>query len=92
MSDTGEPLLADFGLSLIVEDLSCLPISTAILGAGSTRWMAPELMEGSDPASKETDIWALGMTVLEVIRIFTSSYHIIDFIPDADNYDATTIF
>lgn len=31
---------------------------------GSTRWMAPELLDMDDPQlhSKQSDVWALGMT------------------------------
>ena len=32
---------------------------------GSTRWMAPELLDMDDPQlhSKESDVWAFGMTL-----------------------------
>lgn len=38
---------------------------------GTLRYMAPELMvEGRCAASKKSDIWALGMTILEVGHFF----------------------
>ena len=62
--------VADFGLAVVVEE------STSRELRGTTRWMAPELM---DPArfgftgaslkqlpSKSTDVYAIGMMILEV--------------------------
>ena len=63
--------LADFGLSTFVADLT--NPTTTILGHGSIRWKSPEL---HDPGrfdfqdrrpTKESDCYALGMVVLEVI-------------------------
>ena len=63
-------LVADFGLAIVVEE------STSRELKGTPRWMAPELM---DPGkfgftgvylkqlpSKSTDIYAIGMMILEV--------------------------
>ena len=62
--------LADFGLAVVVEE------STSRELKGTTRWMAPELMDPDtfgftgeslkQLPSKGTDIYAIGMTVLEV--------------------------
>ena len=59
-------LLADFGLAVIVEDLTQMPISSALEGSGNPRWMAPELLVGQEIVSKSSDIWSLGMFFLEV--------------------------
>jgi len=64
--------LADFGLTAIIEDASIDgPISY-----GMVRWMAPEILDPDKYGytkqssrrlpSKSTDIYALGMTILEV--------------------------
>ena len=66
ISNSGEPLLADFGLAVIVEDLTQMPISSALEGSGNPRWMAPELLVGQEIVSKSSDIWSLGMFFLEV--------------------------
>lgn len=66
ISSTGEALLNDFGLAVIIEDLSKMPISSTLDGAGNPRWMAPELLVGSDIISKKSDVWAFGMVILEV--------------------------
>lgn len=62
--------LADFGLAVVVEE------STSRELKGTTRWMAPELMDPEmfgfageslkQLPSKSTDIYAIGMTILEV--------------------------
>ena len=67
IDDGGNALLADFGLSRILESTGLTTKSIA----GSCRWMAFELMYADDPEAEEvftteTDVWALGMTILEV--------------------------
>ena len=62
--------VADFGLAVVVEET----ISNEL--KGTTRWMAPELMDPErygfigesqkQLPSKSTDMYAIGMTVLEV--------------------------
>ena len=66
ISTTGEPLLCDFGLAVIVEELTQLPISTAMEGQGNPRWMAPELLVGEAIVSTASDVYAFGMLILEV--------------------------
>ncbi|KLO08492.1 hypothetical protein SCHPADRAFT_944406 [Schizopora paradoxa] len=71
ISDEGEPLLADFGISRI---LSSATITTSSNVKGSPRWMAIELLalpsddfDGKYNHTKETDIWAFGMVVYELL-------------------------
>lgn len=66
MSKRGEPMLCDFGLALIVEDLTMMSISTVLQGSGNCRWMAIELLFHDALPTKESDMWAFGMVVLEV--------------------------
>ncbi|CAE6489522.1 unnamed protein product [Rhizoctonia solani] len=66
ISDDGDALLADFGSA----DLSNRTISfTQFLDqcGWTTRWGAPELLKEIIPRSKEADVYALGMTILEAI-------------------------
>ncbi|KAH7909352.1 kinase-like domain-containing protein [Hygrophoropsis aurantiaca] len=73
INDKGEACLTDFGLSRIV-DLS--GFTTKNLSAGTTRWMAYELLvvykkEDLQPSelprpTPASDVWAFGMTALEV--------------------------
>ena len=57
-----EPLLTDFGLSRrFIASLSS-SISSKV---GTLRWSAPELInETVEHANEQTDVWALGMTIL----------------------------
>ena len=65
--------LADFGLLTIVSDSIHPTTTTSFEGAGSVRWMSPELLDpeqlGSKNArpTKDSDCYALGMVILEVL-------------------------
>ncbi|KAH7338671.1 kinase-like domain-containing protein [Rhizoctonia solani] len=66
VSSDGIAKLADFGLSTMSE--ASLGFSeTSNPRIGTTRWAAPELVLGDAPKSKESDVYALGMTMLEII-------------------------
>ena len=66
--------IADFGLLIIVSD-STHPTATSSSSksAGTTRWMSPELLDPdkfgfkSGRPTKESDCYALGMVILEVL-------------------------
>ena len=71
INDSGEASLADFGTSRILRTSGYTTKNVS----GTRRWSAVELLKEeldgdveilSTRISKETDIWALGMTVLEV--------------------------
>ena len=66
ISNDGEAFLTDFGLAVIVEDLTKLPISSALAESGNPRWMAPELLRDGKLVSPMSDVYALGMVLLEV--------------------------
>ena len=68
--------LADFGLATIVDESTSGTATAVGIKQGMIRWMAPELLypdmfgftgrfEKQLP-SKDTDIYAIGMTILEV--------------------------
>ena len=69
----GNARLADFGLLTIVSDSTHPATTTSSEGAGTIRWMSPELFDperfGSKDArpTKESDRYALGMVILEVL-------------------------
>ncbi|KZT36413.1 kinase-like protein [Sistotremastrum suecicum HHB10207 ss-3] len=77
MTDDGVPVLADFGLATLVEnDPSLGPTHEMITSTttaslrGTPRWMAPELlMSESQKSNNETDVWAFGCFVLELITL-----------------------
>ena len=76
MSESGEPLLADFGISRCMTTTSTANSSTGV--KGSARWMAIELLT---PVADETievgrhtrqsDVWAYGMVVYARLKPFT---------------------
>lgn len=58
--------LTDFGLLSITETTAFATAATSQIEKGSTRWMAPELFESGAKRSRSADVYAFGMTVLEV--------------------------
>lgn len=67
VSERGIPMLCDFGLANVVEDLAKMSVSSVLQGLGNCRWMAPELLINDGHPSKESDIWAAGMVFLELL-------------------------
>ncbi|KAG8986570.1 hypothetical protein FRB93_005232 [Tulasnella sp. JGI-2019a] len=59
------PVLCDFGMTKVLDGVYNAT-STAMQGAGSFRWMSPEMLMNA-PKSRESDIYAFGMTIVEVI-------------------------
>ncbi|QRV97549.1 kinase domain protein [Ceratobasidium sp. AG-Ba] len=64
-SEDGRIKLTDFGLA-IVESQTWI-LSQTDPGGGTLRWMAPELITEEGRRSKEADIYAMGMTMLEIL-------------------------
>ncbi|KAG9080109.1 hypothetical protein FRC06_007075, partial [Ceratobasidium sp. 370] len=62
VSETGRLKLADFGLTIMKQ--SYLEFSKTDPGGGTQRWMAPELLSEDGVRCKETDMYALAMTML----------------------------
>lgn len=70
VTDDGNAQLADFGLSTI-GGLSATTNGSLSNSAGHPRWLAPELMfpdyfNGTGRSTCESDVYAFGMTALEV--------------------------
>jgi len=73
IDEGGHARLADFGLLTIVSDATNFMTSSSLAICGTTRWMSPELLhpdqfgpEDSRP-TKESDCYALGMVIYEVL-------------------------
>ncbi|QRV97349.1 kinase domain protein [Ceratobasidium sp. AG-Ba] len=73
VSELGVPKIGDFGNSIFSGGYLDFT-GTSNIGGGTSRWMAPELLFHSDhdggtecDRSKEADIYALGMTILEIM-------------------------
>ena len=70
IDENGRAYLADFGLLTIVPDQSTT--ASTFVGGGSIQWMSPELInpEGFNMdghPTKESDCYALGMVIYEVL-------------------------
>ncbi|CUA69956.1 Tyrosine-protein kinase JAK1 [Rhizoctonia solani] len=66
VSDRGAPVLADFGNSLHL-DQSMRFTQTTSNKPWTMRWSAPELIKESGEHSRAADVYALGMTIYEVM-------------------------
>ncbi|KAG6331709.1 hypothetical protein ID866_7382 [Astraeus odoratus] len=64
ISDQGEALLTDFGLSFLTN--SSFTISISPQRGGTLHWCAPETFDDDFNPSAKADIWAFGMTALEL--------------------------
>ncbi|KAF7370027.1 TKL/TKL-ccin protein kinase [Mycena sanguinolenta] len=62
----GRPLISDFGLSRIVEDITGMPYTQTRGVDDSYRWYSPEVMIGQGIMSLSSDVYSYGMTVLEL--------------------------
>ena len=73
IDNDGHARLADFGLLTIVSDSTNTTTSSTTNSGGTTRWMSPELFYPEkfglkdNRRTKESDCYALGMVVLEVL-------------------------
>ncbi|KIK21985.1 hypothetical protein PISMIDRAFT_680736 [Pisolithus microcarpus 441] len=63
VSSDRRALLTDFGLSTL--NISTFSMTVVREGGGTPRWMAPEFLDDGH-ASMASDVWAFGMTVLEL--------------------------
>ncbi|KAL4072066.1 kinase-like domain-containing protein [Scleroderma citrinum] len=63
VSQDGRALLTDFGFTRVVN--SSLKMTVDKICGGALNWMAPEIISGGE-VSAEGDVWAFGMTVLEL--------------------------
>ena len=69
----GRACIADFGLLMIIPDRASFMSTISCLEGGTIRWMSPELLDPGSFGSKdgrptkESDCYALGMVVYEVL-------------------------
>ncbi|KAL4072956.1 kinase-like domain-containing protein [Scleroderma yunnanense] len=64
ISNDGHALITDFGLSALLE--SSLSIAISEPHGGTYKYMAPEIWEDPAKISAAGDVWAFGMTALEL--------------------------
>jgi len=76
ISKEGVPRVADFGLSRILTHSASM-ITKRTNPGGNARWMSVELLQGKTTEStQESDVWAFGMTVLELMTLRAPFSHI----------------
>lgn len=66
INDCGSAVIIDFGLSRSMAEAVSALISSR-RGAGNVRWMAPELVDGSDPKSPEADVYSFACLAFHVL-------------------------
>jgi len=67
VDDSGHARIADFGHATVVKDEDSMESDLDELGY-SPRWTAPEILSGQGTYSKEADIFAFAMVMIEVHR------------------------
>jgi serine/threonine protein kinase len=86
INNNGHACLADFGLVTIVSDPAFSTTSAPSTGAGTIRWMSPELLDPErfgfkhSRPTKESDCYALGMVIYEVLSGQAPFYAYRDFL------------
>lgn len=63
---SGEALLTDFGLALLLEDAEGDRLTTQGRVVGNLRYLSPEQLRGADPTSA-ADIWGFGVLAWEAL-------------------------
>lgn len=66
ISDDEKPLLADFSLTKVLENVGGVEVTNSKALNSYYRWMAPEVV-WSNTFTKESDMFAFGMTMLEIM-------------------------
>ena len=68
VSDNHEALVADFGLSSLVDDIRTRSRTTGghVKIDGTPFWVAPEVLDGIMKISTKSDIYSMGLTFWEV--------------------------
>jgi serine/threonine protein kinase len=65
VTDTGEPMLSDFGIAKILESTDEAHLTQTGVGVGTPDYMAPEQWLGK--VSPQTDIYSLGVVFFEMV-------------------------
>ena len=66
ITETGEPMLTDFGIAKILSNEETLDLTTTGMGVGTPEYMAPEQAEGR-PIDERADVYSLGIVLYELI-------------------------
>ncbi|KDN38304.1 hypothetical protein RSAG8_09603, partial [Rhizoctonia solani AG-8 WAC10335] len=64
VSDEGIVKVTDFGVSIVAQ--LQIEFTYTAKGRGTERWQAPEILRRKTDSTKEGDVYALGMTMIEI--------------------------
>lgn len=65
VTDSGNAVICDFGISKLVESLTSGRVASSVTGYGAARYCAPEFFTHSlDKPTPSGDVWMFGMTFL----------------------------
>ncbi|KAG8790758.1 hypothetical protein FRC12_011120 [Ceratobasidium sp. 428] len=67
VSEQGVPVITDFG-NAVLEHGTMQFTETTKQNGFTPRWTAPEILEEKVKESREADVWALGMTILDLAQ------------------------
>ncbi|KAG6329797.1 hypothetical protein ID866_9292 [Astraeus odoratus] len=76
ISEDGHALLADYGLSTLIE--TSFDTTAAVPIHPTVRWIAPEQIDSNGKVTIQGDVWAFGMTALELFTRRPPYYDIPD--------------
>jgi serine/threonine protein kinase len=65
ITQTGEPMLSDFGIAKVLEDETTTELTASGAGIGTPEYMAPE--QGMGQTDERSDIYALGVVLYQMI-------------------------
>lgn len=66
ITDSGEPMLSDFGIAKILEVEETLDLTGTGVGVGTPEYMSPEQAQGK-PVDERSDIYSLGVVFYEMV-------------------------
>ena len=65
-SHTGKGQICDFGITIIVEEITGIAISKTVPNGDGTRYLAPELLASNDvPPTAHSDTYSFAMLIYE---------------------------
>ncbi|QRW09974.1 Tyrosine kinase catalytic domain protein [Ceratobasidium sp. AG-Ba] len=78
ISNEHKPVLTEFGYATLADSTMLFTAATPSAGL-SFRWAAPELLASQSKQNQETDVYALGMTILEIFTGKVPFFHKVDY-------------
>ena len=65
--ESGQPMLADFGISKIVSDANTPDITDSLVAIGTPNYMSPEQVEGTTDIDGRSDIYSFGAVAYRML-------------------------